>query len=36
VTRDELEGELADVASLHLPDAARDEVVVEQLHERRF
>ena len=34
VTRDEVERELADVAGLDLADAARDEVVVEELHRR--
>src|SRR6476660_775199 len=32
VTGDEVERELADVASLDLPDAARDQVIVEELH----
>ena len=32
VARDEVEAELADVARLDLADAARDEVVVEQVH----
>jgi len=32
VARDEVEAELADIARLDLADAARDEVVVEQLH----
>jgi len=35
VSGDQAEAELAQVASLDLPDAARDEVVVEQLHDRR-
>ena len=34
VSCDEVERELADVARLDLADAARDEVVVEELHRR--
>jgi hypothetical protein len=34
VARDEVERELADVARLDLADAARDEVIVEELHRR--
>src|ERR1700758_456511 len=34
MARDEVERELADVAGLDLADAARDEVVVEELHAR--
>src|SRR5581483_7190627 len=36
VPRDEVETELADVARLDLADAARDEVVVEQVHSGRW
>src|SRR5438477_3362679 len=35
VARDEVERELADVARLDLADAARDEVIVEELHRRQ-
>ena len=36
VARDEIEAELADIARLDLADAARDEVVVEELHRDRI
>src|SRR5690348_509897 len=36
VPRDEVESELADIARLDLADAARDEVVVEQVHRGRM
>ena len=35
VPRDEAEGELAEVARLHLPDPRGDEVVMEELHRGR-